>query len=180
MPTSRNKNLPRFISVAINKGGLTKLKNFIREQKIGSNLVNNVRGGPNPYYFNIRPTHTETPNGNLKPTGIYKLMSWHKSSAKKTQANITEREKRIMKAIKNFILQQPKTRLENLNRYHRSFGKMNNTSEGSTAKVLGNPNILRLIYKQNTRRNMNENKKIVSRAKTAASMFNNASARHFR
>jgi hypothetical protein len=149
---------------------LNYLRERARQNKNFPKLINNR--GRNQYYYNIRPlyNYTTDPNGPGIPTGQYKLMSRHNSSAKRVPAIMKNKERAILKAIKNFALQRSRRVFENLER-NRVLSRANSAG-GAAATVFSIPNLRRLIYSAGTKRSHNANIRHVNAARRLAQRYN--------
>ena len=169
MPASRNTHLPKNISIIINeavRNGKMKHEaviNYLRTRNNISALLNNKKS----HHFNIRPLHKGRA---AKPTGQYTLVGFHTKSGIKAQQNLVNGEAAIIRAIRNFMLENPRQIIENLARI-RTVSRAN----GPNSKF-GHESVLNQVYTHMTGRSMAGNERELKRAKTAASKFNSAVA----
>jgi hypothetical protein len=149
---------------------LNYLRERARQKKNFPKVITNR--GRNKYYYNIRALHNYNtdPNGPGIPSGKYRLISRHNSSAKGAPANMKNKERAILKAIKKFTLQRSRRVFENLER-NRVLSRANSAG-GAAATVFSIPNLRRLIYSAGTKRSHNANIRHVNAAKRLAQRYN--------
>jgi hypothetical protein len=181
--TTSNRNLPNNISIFINgaeRNGKVKNEAVINYLSKRTNLppmFGKYEGAP--YHYRIQALSNFGPNGNGNgvPTGKYRIISRHKFTSQKAKQEVLNYEKKIFKAIRNFMLEKPRNIIGNLSRIRKA--SRAHPTNGPGMSAMENPNIRNRVYGFMTNgRTMAGNTRELERVKTALKRYNNASAKN--
>jgi hypothetical protein len=149
--------------------------NYLRTRRNLPPMFGKSEGAP--YHYRIQAISNFGPNGNGNgvPTGKYKIISRHKSASKKAEEEVLEYEKKIFNAIRNFMLEKPRSIIGNLNRIR--VASRAHPSSGPRMSAMENEILRNIVYGFMTPgRTMAGNTRELARVKTALTKYNRASA----